>query len=140
MLHFFVYFPQANGVPDLSEAESLLTMFTTLIQDEKLNESQLKSLLDVIKNIMTVWFKKLQEANKRAKEATKNCGSSSSQKDSAPTESCEEKQPSSKEILNYIKFLTITFRFLEATCESTSELLCSKTKGNYSFSTRTDNI
>ena len=126
-------------MPDLRETESLLTMFTTLIQDEKLNESQLKSLLDVIKNIMTVWFKKLQEANKKAKEATKNCGSSS-QKDSASHESCEEKQPSSKEILNYIKFLTMTFRFLEATCESTSELSCSKTKGTYYVSCLTDNI
>ena len=126
-------------MPDLSETESLLTMFATLIQDEKLKESQLKSLLDEIKNIMTVWFKKLQEANKRAKETTKNFGSSS-QKDSASHESCEEKQPSSKEILNYIKFLTITFRFLEATCESTSELLCSKTKGTYYVSFLTDNI
>ena len=126
-------------MPDLSETESLLTMFATLIQDEKIKESQLKSLLDEIKNIMTVWFKKLQEANKRAKETTKNCGSSS-QKDSALHESCEEKQPSSKEILNYIKFLTITFRFLEATCESTSELLCSKTKGTYYVSFLTENI
>ena len=126
-------------MPDLSETESLLTMFATLIQDEKLKESQLKSLLDEIKNIMTVWFKKLQEANKRAKETTKNCGSSS-QKDSASHESCEEKQPSSKEILNYVKFLMITFRFLEATCESTSELLCSKTKGTYYVSFLTDNI
>ena len=126
-------------MPDLSETESLLTMFATLIQDEKLKESQLKSLLDEIKNIMTVWFKKLQEANKRAKETTKNCGSSS-QKDSNSHESYEEKQPSSKEILNYIKFLSITFRFLEATCESTSELLCSKTKGTYYVSFLTDNI
>ena len=94
-----------------------------------LSESNIQELVCEIKSVQRIFIKKVTEINRKSKGIS-DLSSLSNESNSKQVEFNDEQIPSSKDIFDlHLNFLTETLHFLQMTCESTSRLLCTHSKG-----------
>ena len=127
---FSIFLLQATCGHGVNEAKELFNLIGIIVNHVKLSEPHIQELLGEIKSVQRIFIKKVTEINRKSKVIA-DLSILSSEPNIKQVEFNDEQIPSSKEILDFhLNFLTETLHFLQITCESTSRLLCTHSKGN----------